>query len=340
MSQIKAAVVGLGYWGPNLARNLQASRAFDLVGLCDTDPKRLARIGELYPWARAHTSLSSLLADPPELVVIATPVRSHYELALAALEAGCHVLCEKPLASTAAEAAVLIDTAARRGLKLFVDHTFPFTGSVREIRRQYAAGVLGELFYIDSVRINLGLFQPDVDVIWDLAPHDLSIVQYVVGSPIKTVHVTASTHNPRGLVDVAYLHLEMESQISAHVHLSWLSPVKVRRMIFSGTKSSLIYDDIEPTEKIKIYDHGVSFDVTDVEARKQVLVNYRRGEMRAPAIDNSEALAAELVEIAAALRGQPSTAATGEDGLAIVKVLEASGRSLATGSSRVAISSI
>lgn len=340
MSQIKAAVVGLGYWGPNLVRNLQASSAFELVGVCDQDAKRLARISGQYPWAKRYHALPEMLSElSPELLVVCTPVESHHRLALAGLEAGCNVLCEKPLASTVAEAIQLIETAARRGKKLFVDHTFQFTGAVREIRRQYASGALGELFYIDSVRINLGLFQPDVDVIWDLAPHDLSIVQYVVGARVKSVHAVASSHNPRGLVDVAYLHLDLDNGVSANVHMSWLSPVKVRRMIFSGTKSSLIYDDLEMAEKIKVYDHGVSFDVSDVEARKQVLVNYRRGDMRAPAIDNSEALSAELAEIAAALRGEASAVATGEDGLAIVQVLEAAQRSLATGGSRVVIQS-
>jgi predicted dehydrogenase len=339
MSQIKAAVVGLGYWGPNLARNIQSNPAFELAALCDRDPKRLAKIGGLYPWAKRYASIEELVAaGAPDLLVVCTPVESHHALALAGLEAGCHVLCEKPLASTAAQAAQLIEVAHERGRKLFVDHTFQFTGAVREIRRQYASGALGDLFYIDSVRINLGLFQPDVDVIWDLAPHDLSIVQYVTGAKVKSVHAVASSHNPRGLVDVAYLHLELDNGVGANVHMSWLSPVKVRRMIFSGTRSSLIYDDLEMAEKIKVYDHGVSFDVSDVEARKQVLVNYRRGDMRAPAIDNSEALAAELAEIAAALRGEASAAATGEDGLAIVAVLEAAGRSLATGGSRVAIS--
>jgi predicted dehydrogenase len=339
MSQIKAAVVGLGYWGPNLARNIQSNPAFELAALCDRDAKRLAKIGGLYPWAKRYATVDEMLAaGPPDLVVVCTPVESHFELAHAALLAGCNVLCEKPLASTVAQAAQLIDTAAKRGVKLFVDHTFQFTGAVREIRRQYASGALGDLFYIDSVRINLGLFQPDVDVIWDLAPHDLSIVQYVVGARVKSVHAVASSHNPRGLVDVAYLHLDLDNGVSANVHMSWLSPVKVRRMIFSGTRSSLIYDDLEMAEKIKVYDHGVSFDVSDVEARKQVLVNYRRGDMRAPAIDNSEALAAELAEIAAALRGEASAAATGEEGLAIVSVLEASQRSLATGGSRVVIS--
>jgi predicted dehydrogenase len=247
------------------------------------------------------------------------------------------VLCEKPLAATVAEASQLVEMSNKLGRKLFVDHTFTYTGSVRAIRDAYEKKVLGDLFYIDSVRINLGLFQPDVDVIWDLAPHDLSILSYVIGRKVKSVKATGSSHNPRNLADVAYLTVEYEGGLQAHLHLSWLSPVKVRRMIFSGTNSSLVFDDLEASEKLKIYDHGVSFDVADVEARRQVLVNYRRGDMRAPAIDNKEALATELKEIAGAIRGGNAPGSMGEDGLEVVKVLEAAGKSLAADGVRVAI---
>jgi predicted dehydrogenase len=191
--------------------------------------------------------------------------------------------------------------------------------------------------YIDSVRINLGVFQSDVDVVWDLAPHDLSILQYVVGEKVTAVQANGTAHNPRKLVDVAYLTLRYDSGLTAHLHLSWLSPVKVRRMIFSGTKSSLIFDDLEMAEKLKIYDHGVSFDTADVVTRSQVLVNYRRGEMRAPALDNREALATEFAEIAACLRGQPSSAASAADGLQVVRVLEAAERSIVTHGSWIAL---
>jgi predicted dehydrogenase len=339
MKRIKAAVVGLGYWGPNLARNLQASADWELTGLCDRDDKRLARLAESYPGARAHASLEELLAtNKPELVAIATPVGAHFALAKQALLAGCHVLCEKPLASTTAEATELCAIAAEKKLSVFVDHTFAYTGGVRAIRDMYKAGELGDLFYIDSVRINLGLFQPDVDVIWDLAPHDLSILGYVLDQRVKSVQATGSSHNPRELSDVAYLTLTYESGVTAHLHLSWLSPVKVRRMIFSGTKSSILFDDLEMSEKIKIYEHGVSFDVSDLEARKQVLVNYRRGDMRAPAIDNKEALGVEMKEIAEALRGNTTRQIPrGEDGLEVVRILEAASASLAADGVRITI---
>lgn len=336
MSKFRAAVIGLGYWGPNLARNFQASEDFELVGLCDLDAKRVEKVAAGYPWAKGFTSTEEMLREAkPEVVAVCTPVGSHYPLVKTALEAGAHVLCEKPLASSVKESEELVTLAQKRERRLFVDHTFTYVGAVRLIRDLYAKGTLGDLFYIDSVRINLGLFQPDVDVIWDLAPHDLSIVSHVVGKKVTSVQATGSSHNPRGFADVAYLDLRFENGVTAHLHLSWLSPVKVRKMIFSGTKSSIIYDDIEMSEKVKVYDHGVSFDVSDFETRKQVLVNYRRGEMRAPALDNKEALGVELRELARALRGEPATVATGEDGLDIVRVLEASQTSLQRDGARV-----
>jgi len=338
MSKFRAAVVGLGYWGPNLARNFQASEDFELVALCDLDAKRVEKVAASYPWAKRFTSTEEMLREAkPEIVAVCTPVASHYPLVKSALEAGAHVLCEKPLASSVKEAEDLVTLAEKRERRLFVDHTFTYVGAVRLIRDLYAKGTLGDLFYIDSVRINLGLFQPDVDVIWDLAPHDLSIVSHVVGKKVTSVQATASSHNPRGFADVAYLDLRFDSGVTAHLHLSWLSPVKVRKMIFSGTKSSVIYDDIEMSEKVKVYDHGVSFDVSDFETRKQVLVNYRRGEMRAPALDNKEALGVELRELARALRGEQATVATGEDGLDIVRVLEASQTSLQRDGARVTL---
>jgi predicted dehydrogenase len=338
MSKIKAAVVGLGYWGPNLARNFQASGDYELVGLCDQVPARLARVADNYPWTKRFDDLGKMLEDAqPELVAVATPVASHHALAKQALEAGCHVLCEKPLAATVQEASDLVETADRVGRHLFVDHTFAYTGAVRTLRDLYVSGQLGKLLYVDSVRINLGLFQPDVDVIWDLAPHDLSILNYIAGSRVRRVWAHGSSHNPRNIADVAYLSLEYEDGWSAHMHLSWLSPVKVRQMIVAGTESSAIYDDLEPSEKIKIYGHGVSFDVSDLETRKQVQVNYRRGDMRAPALDNKEALGTEMAEIARAVRGGPLPAGLGEDGLAVVRILETAARSMASDGARIAL---
>lgn len=338
-----AAVVGLGYWGPNLARNLAASRDFTLAALCDKDVSRVERIGATYPAAARFTEVDELLrVTKPELVCIATPVESHAPLAKKALLAGAHVLVEKPLAPTSADCRDVLETAARVGRRVFVDHTFVFTGAVRELKRQVSGGHLGALLSIDGVRINLGLFQPDVDVIWDLAPHDLSILQAVIGKPPRAVRAMGSRHNPSGFADVAYLHLDYGDELTAHLHLSWMSPVKVRRMIFAGTRQSLIYDDLEPAEKVKIYDHGVEFDAVhprpdDLEARRQVLVSYRKGDMRAPNLPPREALAVELEEVGAVLRAEAISAASGEDGAAIVRVLEAAQRSLARDGSRVEV---
>jgi len=338
VSRIKAAVIGLGYWGPNLARNFQVSDDYELVGLCDLDPKRVEKVAANYPWAKHFTSADEMMRTAkPEIVAVCTPVASHAPLVKTALEGGAHVLCEKPLAANVGEASEIIELANKRERRLFVDHTFQYTGAVRSIRDLYTKGSLGELFYVDSVRINLGLFQPDVDVIWDLAPHDLSILNFVIGKKPVSVQATGSSHNPRGFADVAYLDVRYENDVTAHLHLSWLSPVKVRRMIFAGTTSSVIYDDLEMSEKVKIYDHGVTFDVSDIETRKQVLVNYRRGEMRAPALDNKEALGVELREIASVIRGGKAPVATAEEGLSVVRVLEASQKSLKQDGARIAL---
>lgn len=338
MNRIRAAVVGLGYWGPNLARNFQVSDDFELVALCERTDARLAKIGGNFPSAKRFSELGEMIREAkPEIVAVATPVASHRELVLTAIEAGCDVLCEKPLAENVKDATEMVNTAERLGRKLFVDHTFVYTGAVRKLRTLYEAGRLGDLFYVDSVRINLGLFQPDVDVLWDLAPHDLSILSHVIGRKAVSVRAHGTSHNPREISDVAYLSVDYEGGLTAHMHLSWLSPVKVRRMIFSGTKSSAIYDDLEASEKIKVYDHGVSFDVANLETRSQVQVNYRRGDMHAPAIDNVEALGVEVREIAKALRGGELPPAMGEHGLEVVRVLEAAAQSLAADGSRVVL---
>ena len=336
--KLKAAVVGLGYWGPNLARNLAGSGDFSLAGLCDLDVARLERVGAQYPAAERFTDLNALLARVrPDLVCIATPVASHHALAAKALQAGAHVFVEKPLTITGAQSRELLSLAASHGRHVFVDHTFLFTGAVQELKKQVSGGAIGELLYVDSVRINLGLFQPDVDVVWDLAPHDLSILHHVMGQVPTGVRTLGSCHSPSGLADVAYLHLVYDKAITAHLHLSWLSPVKVRRMIFAGTKQSIIYDDLEAAEKVKIYDHGVDFDVKDLEERRRVLVSYRKGDMRAPNIAATEALTVELQNVAATVRGQASARASGADGAAVVRVLEAAQRSLAQGGALVAV---
>lgn len=329
---ISAAVVGLGYWGPNLARNLAANPDFELIALCERDPVRLARVGAIYPSAARFTSLDDLLARrAPDLLAIATPVATHHALALQALQAGSHVVVEKPLALTSREGEEVLDLARLLGRRVFVDHTFLFTGAVAEIAQQVRSGALGDLLYVDSVRIALGLFQPDVDVLWDLAPHDLAILDHVIGRAPLVVQALGASHNPGGLVDVAYLHLDYGQGLQAHLHLSWLSPVKVRRMFFSGARQSLIYDDLAPAEKVKLYDHGVSFEVRDDATRNEMLVSYRKGDMRAPALPVTEALTTEMRDIAATLRGEKEPLTPGEAGLRVVRLLEAAEESLRRG---------
>jgi len=336
MNKIRAAVVGLGYWGPNLARNLQAAGDYELCALCDQVPARLERTLQSYPWAKSYTDFKTMLDnEKPELVAVATPVAHHYSLARLALEAGCHVLLEKPMTATIEESEALIELANKKGVKLFVDHTFTYTSAIRRIKELYATGKLGELLYVDSVRINLGLFQPDVDVVWDLAPHDLSILDFVLGVQPVSVQGRGSCHNPRGFADVAHVSIEYPNGLSAHLHLSWLSPVKVRKMIFPGTTASLIYDELEQSEKVKVYNHGFSFESADTETRQHVQVTYRRGDMWAPAVDASEALKVELAEIAACLRGGPTPPGTAEAGYSVVRTLSAISRSLKADGARV-----
>jgi predicted dehydrogenase len=336
-AMIRAAVVGLGYWGPNLARNFSASVDYQLVGLCDTDQARLATMAAHYPSALVANDVDGVLASKPDLVAIAIPVAQHYDVARRCLDAGCHVLVEKPFTATTAEACRLLDVARTRGKHIFVDHTYLFTGAVQEMKRQVVSGGLGHMLYVDSVRINLGLFQPDVDVIWDLAPHDLSVFQYLLGRVPRTVSAVGSSHNPTGAADVAYLHLDYGDALTAHLHLSWLSPVKVRRMIVAGTRQSLIFDDLDQDAKVKLYDHGVGFDMSNLENRRQLLVSYRKGEMRAPAVSTSEALVVQLEEISGVLAGRGTSRATGDEGLGVVKVLEAASQSLRSGGNPVCV---
>lgn len=335
---IAAAVVGLGYWGPNLARNVAANADLELVALCDSSPERLARVGRVYPAARTFSDLGELLRwRVPELLVVATPVATHHALASAALRAGSHVLLEKPLAASVREGEDLLEQADRLGLRLLVDHTFLFTPAVQEVRRQVSEGALGPLLYVDCVRIALGLFQPDVDVVWDLAPHDLSILEHVIGERPARIRAIGSSHNPRGIADMAHLHLDYADGLRAHVHVSWLSPVKIRRMILAGSRQSLIFDDLEPAEKVKLYDYGVSFDTSDLEARREVLISYRKGDMRAPALASTEALTAEMRHVVAVLRGEAEPIAPGSGGLSVLRLLDAASRSLAQAGQAVAI---
>jgi predicted dehydrogenase len=329
---IGVAVVGYGYWGPNLVRNFAEVPGVQLVAVCDLNKERLTPVKARYPYVSITDSYDEILSDPRiAAVAIATPVSSHFKLAMSALMAGKHVFVEKPIASSSEEADRLVEEAARRGLVLAVDHTFVHTGAVRKMRELVETG-LGEMYYYDSVRVNLGLFQHDVSVIWDLAVHDLSIMDYVL--PVKPVAVSATgiSHVPGEPENIAYLNLFFETNLIAHVHVNWLAPVKVRRTLIGGSRKMIVYDDLEPSEKIKVYDKGITLNgnpKANGEKVYQALVGYRTGDMWAPHLDVKEALSTELREFAQCIEQGTTPIADGQAGLRVVRILEAATLSLA-----------
>ncbi|WP_027062452.1 Gfo/Idh/MocA family protein [Mesorhizobium loti] len=329
---IGVAVVGYGYWGPNLVRNLAETPGVNLIAVCDLRKERLAPLHSRYPTVSLTDDFEAVLRDPRvDAVAIATPVSSHFRLALSALMAGKHVFVEKPIASTAEEAQRLVDEAARRRLVLAVDHTFIHTGAVRKMHELVQTG-LGEMYYYDSVRVNLGLFQHDVSVIWDLAVHDLSILDYVLPERPVAVSATGISHVPGEPENIAYLNLFFESNLIAHIHVNWLAPVKVRRTLIGGSRKMIVYDDLEPSEKIKVYDKGITVSGNPNakgETRYQALVGYRTGDMWAPQIDMTEALGIELREFVSCVENNGTPLADGNAGVRVVRILEAATQSLA-----------
>ncbi|HEY0004465.1 MAG TPA: Gfo/Idh/MocA family oxidoreductase [Pyrinomonadaceae bacterium] len=325
---INVGVVGYGYWGPNLVRNFMEASGSVVRAVSDLHQERLLRVEARYPATRTTTDYRELLADTNiDAIVIATPVSTHFELAMQALKADKHVLVEKPLASTSEQSLRLIEEAERRQRVLMVDHTFVYTGAVRKIREMVANGELGDIFYYDSVRVNLGLFQHDVNVIWDLAVHDLSIMDYVL--PFKPVAISATgISNIQGQPEnVAYITLFFANRQIAHVHVNWLAPVKVRRTLIGGSEKMIVYDDLEPSEKLKIYDKGVTFSQRP-EAVYEMLVSYRAGDMLAPRLDSTEALHTEAAHFIDCINHQRQPETDGYAGLRIVELLEAAERSL------------
>jgi predicted dehydrogenase len=329
---IGMAVVGYGYWGPNIVRNLYATPGAKLVAVCDMQPERLAGVQERYPAVAVTTDYDDLLRNPAiDAIAIATPVSTHFKLALRALMAGKHVFVEKPMASTVEEARKLVDEAARRRLVLAVDHTFVHTGAVKKMRELVDSG-LGEIYYYDSVRVNLGLFQHDVSVVWDLAVHDLSIMDYVLPQRPVAVSATGMSHVAGEPENIAYLNLHFDSNLIAHVHVNWLAPVKVRRTLLGGSSKMIVYDDLEPSEKIKVYDKGITLNGNpqkNSEKVYQMLVGYRSGDMWAPRLDMAEALSVELREFVACVETGGTPIADGQAGLRVVHILEAATASLA-----------
>jgi predicted dehydrogenase len=326
---IRIGVVGYGYWGPNLVRNFSMIDGAEVARVSDLEAGRLAVAAKACPGARLSTDVDELLRDPEiDAVAIATPVSTHYSIGMQALAAGKHVLLEKPMAATSQECRRLIAEAERRERVLMVDHTFIYTGVVRKIRETIRSGALGDLLYYDSVRINLGLFQHDVNVLWDLAVHDLSIMDYVLDDTPVAVSATGSSHVAGAPEDVAFLTLFYDGPLIAHLHTNWLAPVKVRRTLIGGSERMIVYDDVDPDEKIKIYDKGIVV-TEDPESIRKLRVSYRTGEVRIPTFDRTEALRTEALHFVECIRDGKTPITDGAMGLRVVNVLAAAEQSLA-----------
>jgi len=325
---ISVGVIGYGYWGPNLVRNFMEAPGSTVVSVSDLSPSRLAELKNRYPSVKTNQNYEELLGDPAiDAIAIATPVTSHFGLAMHALQSGKHVMVEKPLTATSEQGEQLIQEADARNLVLMVDHTFVYTGAVRKIRELVAGNALGEIYYYDSVRVNLGLFQHDVNVVWDLAVHDLAILDFVL--PFKPVAVSATGigHIPGQPENIAYITLFFADSQIAHVHVNWLAPVKVRRTLIGGNEKMIVYDDLEPSEKIKIYDKGVTVS-HQAEAVYELLVGYRSGDMWAPKLDNTEALRTEAMHFVDCIENNKCPLSDGCAGLRIVRLLEAAEESI------------
>ncbi|TMF08235.1 MAG: Gfo/Idh/MocA family oxidoreductase, partial [Chloroflexi bacterium] len=325
---VRVGVIGYGYWGPNLVRNFGETPGAQVWSVSDTRPELLSQAHARYPAISVTTDSHALIADPAiDAVVIMTPVSTHFDLALEALQAGKHVLVAKPIATSSEQATRLIDEAQARGLVLMVDHTFIYTGAVRRIKELVDSGSLGRLYYYDSVRVNLGLFQKDVNVLWDLAVHDLSIMGYVLGAQPCAVAATGAAHVQGKPVNLAYLTCFFENDLLAHHHVNWLAPVKVRRTLICGDRQMIVYDDLEPSEKVKLYDKGITL-TSRPEGVLESLIGYRTGDMWAPKLSLTEGLRVEAQDFLECIRTGRRPISDGESGLRVVRILEAACESL------------
>jgi len=338
---IKVGVIGYGYWGPNVARNFNACPDVRLSAVCDMNPKRLNLAEAHYPFIKASTRPMDVIGSKDiDVVAVVTPVSAHFDLASRALNNGKHIFIEKPFTVTSLQASKLIDLAEKKGLKIMVDHTFLFTGAVKKMRNVVDAGELGHLFFYDSVRVNLGLFQHDVNVIWDLAPHDFSIMSYVIDKPPVAVSAQGSAHIRGEPEDIAYISVHFDDpSFIAHFHVNWLSPVKIRSTLISGSKKMLVWDDISPDEKIKIYDRGVEVNgngpPNGTDGIHKLLISYRSGDMYSPRVEGKEALRAEIEYFVKCIEQNEEPLNNGKTGLQVVRLLEAADRSLRKSGQRV-----
>jgi predicted dehydrogenase len=324
---MRIGVIGYGYWGPNIVRNFHSQDNCEVVLVADRNPKCESRLKKTFPGIGFTTDENQILMSPDiDVVAVVTPVWTHYELAKKALENGKHVFVEKPFTYSVAQGDELIELAERKKLKIMVDHTFLFTGAVKKIKELVEKKELGDLYYYDALRVNLGLFQHDVNVIWDLAPHDLSIMDYVIGEKPEAVVATGEKHL-NGVEDVAFITVYFPKRIIAHVNVNWLSPVKVRTTLIGGEKKMLVWNDLEADEKLRIYDKGVSMS-TNPGNLHQLLVSYRSGDMWAPQVEQVEALRAETAYFIKCIEENSNPFNDGAAGLRVVRILEAADRSI------------
>jgi len=325
---IRIGMIGVGYWGPNLIRNFSELDDARVVACSDLSQERLNKISKRVPGIKCTTNFEELLNDSEvDAVVIATPVSTHFPIAKAALEHGKHVMIEKPLADSADNALALVELAKKYDRILMVDHTFIYTSAVRKIRELLDSGDLGEVLYFDSVRVNLGLFQKDITVVWDLAPHDLSIMDYLLRAEPIAVSATGASHAGNNIANIAYMTLRFPNNLLAHFHVNWLAPVKIRQTLIGCSKKMIVYDDMEPTDKIRVYDKGITINGS-AEKRYQTLVGYRTGDVLIPKIDTTEALQRVAQEFVDSINQKRAPLTDGVAGYRVVCLLEAAQKSL------------
>jgi predicted dehydrogenase len=324
---VKVGIIGYGYWGPNLVRNFNLALDCRVVAVADPRAERLIQLGRLYSHIKGYKDSEELIMSKDiDAVIIATPVSTHFELAKKALLQGKHVLLEKPMTSSAVEAETLIYLAKEKGLLLMVDHTFLYTGAVAKMKQLKDSGELGNIKYLDSTRINLGLFQPDINVLWDLAPHDISILNYIIDEKPHSVNATGVTHTSNDIENIAYLTINYNSGFIAHFSCSWTSPVKLRTMLIGGDRKMILYNDLEPTEKIKVYDSGYNHSKNQDE--KKILVDYRTGDIYVPKLNTNEALLEMANDFISCILEQKEPKSSSKIGLEVVKILEAADKSI------------
>ena len=324
---MNVGIIGLGYWGPNMVRNFIMNEHVGRIVCCDLDEKQLIKAKRTFHSIETTQNQQDIFTDKNiDAVVVVTPVSTHYSLAKEALNNEKHVLVEKPLTATVAEAEILINLAKQKELVLMVDHTFLYTAAVKKIKELVDSGALGDIYYFDSIRINLGLFQRDANVIWDLAPHDFSIMNHIVNKKPTSLKAMGADHVGNGMENIAYVHVNFDDNLIAHFHLNWLSPVKMRKILIGGSKKMIVYDDMENSEKVKIYDKGI--DVNSKEDQYQKLINYRLGDFYSPVINNIEALKGVVDDFVNSIQNKTKPLSDGVEGLKAVKLLQASQESI------------